>query len=506
MVIEQSCRGGPSRPGLPTVRFLFLLSFGAAVGSACSCGSYPYAPVQACEIFHKTEVVFRGRMIDDIMSRQAFGRPELYRFLVEENFKGLPSGVKEVFVAAGSGTDCGAEFVLDKDYVIYTAFVSRPTPPASAIPSSLRSDPGQVGHWQTAVRLANWYTDVPRRWSHLWDAPVFVVDSCNPSRPIQRNDSDLEYLRLASQGKLEKSGWIEGDVVQNGFGSSYPPAPAAVVTATRNGRAYTTHTTENGSYRLKDVPPGEYTLTVTKDGFSPATVVTHNRMVRAPEVPSGGCSAVSAAFQTSATISGIVLTHLGRPAVGVDVALGEIRADGSIREVPDTKSPTGPDGRFRVKNVPVARVLVGVNVNGSPHQSAPFDAVYAPGVATPEGPWIFLVKPDEQVKAVVLRLPAPLPFARLHVKVLWADGTPAIEGVRASATWDGHNSAFESAATRSNRVELPLALGRTYQVSADLFYDRHRPYFYAKGVEQKTVLFTHDGQEVTLRLNRNLER
>jgi len=98
-----------------------LLAVGAAWPAlACSCASYE--PVKACQIYQRTSVIFRGRVIDTNHDPSAgSGQMTLYRFKVLEAFKGLPPNTKEVFIDPGSGTSCGRSFALDHDYLIYTS-------------------------------------------------------------------------------------------------------------------------------------------------------------------------------------------------------------------------------------------------------------------------------------------------------------------------------------------------------------------------------------------------
>jgi hypothetical protein len=274
----------------------------------------------------------------------------------------------------------------------------------------------------------------------------------------------------------------------------------ATVTAMNNGKVWTTRTGDDGSYLLKEMPPGKYSVTVTKDGFQPAKLLPHNPTIELPEVPAGGCAIVPATFQTSATISGKVFTSSGRPASGVRIQLGEVRPEGEARVIPETWTSSAPDGSFTVKNVPVGRVVIGANINSSPDSDAPFDTVYAPGAPSVGLARVFSVKADETVGGVTLQLPSPLPFATLFVDVLWPDGSPATQGARATADWKGHRSDFERAAKNSNRVLLHLALGREYEISADWLSDANGRFSFVEGAEKKLVTFDHNGQTVELRL------
>jgi len=147
-----------------------------------------------------------------------------------------------------------------------------------------------------------------------------------------------------------------------------------------------------------------------------------------------------------------------------------------------------------MRNVPMASVVLGSNLNGAPDKDARYDSFYLPDP--------FFLKPGETRTGVVVHLPPPLPFGTLFVNVLWPNGTPALRGARAFAEWNDSRAAFEHAASSSNRVALPLALGRSYEVSVDWFSE-DRPVKYVDAKSKTTVQFDHDGQSVTLRLDGN---
>src|SRR2546429_7328241 len=97
----------------------------------CSCGSYE--PVKACQIYQRTPVIFRGRVIDHNHDPTAgFGQMTLYRFKVLEAFKGLSPETKEVFINPASMTSCYTEFALDHDYLVFTGG-SEPAPAAVTV-------------------------------------------------------------------------------------------------------------------------------------------------------------------------------------------------------------------------------------------------------------------------------------------------------------------------------------------------------------------------------------
>jgi len=275
------------------------------------------------------------------------------------------------------------------------------------------------------------------------------------------------------------------------------------VMAKGKDRSWSSTTNADGSYLIDSLPPGSYTLTFTSARFGVGKPVMNSPTI---EVPAGGCAVVRASFTTNATIAGKVQDATGRPAKGIRIEAGELVDRGHVRVVPDTWANSGADGTFTVKNVPIGRVVVGANLNGAPDVSMPFDSTYVPGTSDLASARVFTLQPSQQVRGVVLTLPAPLRFAHMFVDILWPDGSPATGGARGFANWRGRRSAFERAPDDSNRVTLNLAVGRTYDISVDWLSDRGGQFVVIEGEASQPIAFTHDGQVATLRLKEERAR
>jgi hypothetical protein len=448
------------------------------------------------EVFHKAPIVFRGRVIDNNHDpRLGFEQWTLYRFRIEEVFKGLPSNLKEVFIDPGSFTSCYGGFGSNVDYLIYTG--------GPRAPETFASYYGRVKDTKSrdgSVKL------LPDAWKDLGALPIFTVWECSPSRTIQDDDPDLAYLRLASQGQVSANGSIHGVAVQNAewpFSiSDYLPVAGATITAAKGSQTWKSTTAADGSYRIPEIPPGKYTLAIASTDFGVGKFLQIDPNVIHPNVEAvaGGCVVARASFDTSATIAGTVLNHNGQPASGVRIELGATNNDGKVKVIPGTWTNSDAHGQFNARKVPVGRIVVGANINASPTLDEPYDPVYVPSAGGIAAARIFTVKPGEQVTGVILTLPKPLPFGSLFVDVLWPDASQATGGARAFANWTGRRSAFERAPAEGNRVKLPLALGRTYEISADWLSDKNRQFVVIGGEKSQSVVFIHDGQTVTIRL------
>ena len=475
-----------------TLRLIALTSLSVLPALACSCISQE--PILACEMLHQAPVIVHGKIIDEIHDSPGLAWT-LYRLRVTESFKGLPAGTNDVFIDPGNFYGCPSELRVGKDYLVY-ANLDKHLPLAPTLANYLIRIRSMQSPRTDAKQL-------PASWKHLGSAPV-VMDGgmCVPTRTVQTDDPDLRYLRIAARDQLPRSGSIQGRAVQNWEGSQrthdYLPVPGAEIMVKRAGKMWRTYTDHDGTYTVPGLSPGRYQVSVSKAKWGPARFP-----IQDPEgvvVPLSGCAVMNASFNTFATISGTLLNANGSPARGVYLQLGEVRRDRKLRVIRGAEATTDDRGRFGISNVPVGRVVVGINIDSSPVVHRPFDATYSPGTPTLGAAQIFSLQRDEQVSGIVFRLPPPLPFAHLLVEVRWPDGSPATNGARASAEWNGAESAREQALKSSHQVRLPLALGRSYAISASWFSDRASGYAWAHGAEVKQVLFTRDHQTITLRL------
>ena len=437
----------------------------------------------ACQIYQKTPVIFRGRVVDDNDDPTAgFRQMTLYRFKVLEAFKGIPPGTTEVFIDPASMTSCYTQFSHDRDYLVYTG--GSQSVPAAVTVLNRRSANSPV-------------KPIPESWRKLGKLPVYVVGGCSPTRSIKENDGDLAFLRSATKVAQQVNGWIEGRAAQNfsGYGrfAEYVAAMDAMFTFTsRTGDRKTIAVHPDGTFKIGPVPPGVYAASAT------SAVLGIAKLHREVEVPSGGCAVTWASFETNSTISGQVLDNGGQPAPRVRLELGELQADGKVRVIPGTWANTDQDGKFRVSNVPVGRIVLAANLNGAPTVNMPFDAVYVPGTQNTRSARIFAIQPGQQLTGISLRLPKPLRFGDAYVDVTWPDGSPALGGARAFAEWNGARADFERAPNSTNRVGLRVALKRRYSIRVDWIDAKPGKFLFVEGAAPGTLDFTRDGQILKL--------
>lgn len=238
-------------PNIPHNCFGWAILLGlSAAGLALACSCVSYEPVQACQIFHSTPVIFRGRVIDHNDDRTGgFVQLTLYRFEVFEIFKGLPPATKEVFIDPASLTSCYRVYETNRDYLIYTG----------------GAQPAQVAApFLSSQRLIQ-TKQIPAAWRNLGGLPVFMVGGCNPSRIVDENDADLAYLRSTLTRGPQTNGWIDGRAVQHfawsGRTRAFPGLSGATfIFKSPSGIQASASTQNDGAFRLDEIPSGTYSV------------------------------------------------------------------------------------------------------------------------------------------------------------------------------------------------------------------------------------------------------
>jgi hypothetical protein len=418
----------------------------------------------------------------------------MYLFRVEESFKGLPPEVKQVFIYSGVLSSRSVRFDVDHEYLIYTGKIDarRTLSYDYQMLSIINRRPGSPA-------------PLPEAWQVWRSVPVFGSAMCSGSRILENNDPDLPYLRRAARGELDSAGSIVGLALQNAGSMFYPQffasVPGAIVAATGgDGRIWQASTLDDGTFALNNIPPGRYSVALTREGFLSPPIRN------AVDVPSGGCAGVRTSFETKSTLTGTVLHADGSQAANLDIEIGERTADGTVRRLLSASSDkTNVCGLFTIKNVPMGNIVLGINIGSAPTKNRPYPTTYAPGTSDQAKARIFTLKPGEKVIHADLRLPERLPFGDFIVEVQWSDGSPVTTGVSVRALWNGRSAGFEEARS-SPHIRLPLALGRTYDVTATVTSIRDGGLYSSAKATAKAVHFTRDGQILTVRVEQTPPR
>ena len=143
-----------------------------------------------------------------------------------------------------------------------------------------------------------------------------------PTQPGQTQPSPRTPARTPRPGELPPAGTaiIRGQVLAAGTGAPVRRAQVRVVSAESRGGG-TTSTNDDGSFEVKGLPAGRYTVIVSKGGF--VTMQFGQRRPNEPGTPldlSDGQTAerVNFALLRGGVIAGRIVDHLGEPGSGAN--------------------------------------------------------------------------------------------------------------------------------------------------------------------------------------------
>jgi len=371
--------------------------------SACDCG--PAGP--ACSYVGHASAVFIGKVeFTDHDPAMGLRQRTFVKFGVEEAFKGLSSGQREVWVDPGSFTSCYAEYTVgDRMLVFAYAGPTMPpdTPLMSLVPGQLKQKPLPEG--------IN-----PDRLPVVYSAP-----ECSGTRSMTNTpgwNADIEYLRAYRNGVATPTarGRVTEDANFGIFGfDPLPGLPAVKMTLTGSGINRSVRTDSDGYYAFDNIPAGAYIIAP----FLPPYVARGGP--RETTVPRNGCGAADFDMFAPGVIQGNLLDSGGRPAVKVRVEVLRLNTNGKPIYYAQKQTLTNRQGQYRFDELPSGNFLVGVNIFNAPDPETPYAATRwsAKDLSS-----IHLM-PGERKQISPLRLPAPSAVRKIEAEVRWPDGSPA---------------------------------------------------------------------------------
>jgi len=373
-----------------------LVMISTLAGLACECG----APAPACAYISEAPVVFVGTPVysnDD--GSGTFLQQTLYKFTVDEIFKGLSEGTKEVWVDPGSFTSCYAEYKIGTKLLVFASqgkFIPVDTAAMTvARPTGGKQKPLPPG-FNPEMR-------------------VYYAPECTGTRDAATATDDIAWLRLWKKGDAPTR--IQGLVLD---GLDWPLAGVKV---TGGGIAGTlTATTDaSGAFSIDQVQPGKYGLSATLAGYA----LPWQREV---EVREHACGYSRLSMETPGVLSGTVVDLNGSPIGGVGLNL--VRMYGKEETFPSVHNETTTaSGSFRYENVPGGDYIIGVNLEKQPNVDNPYSPTYAPGVPDHTQAQIFHLTPGQKLSRIRIQLTPRLRLRTIHVAVQWPDGRTAGKGV-----------------------------------------------------------------------------
>lgn len=410
----------------------------------CDCAE----PRPACA-YVGADAIFLGRVSftnDD--GSGTFLQDTLVRFDVEEIFKGIPAGTKEVWADPGSFTTCYEEYHLGERYLIVAQRKSQ-LPTDSAAMSVSRRKGGRMKPFPPEIDPAK-------------PPMIYWAPECSGSRPVDRFphiERDYAMLRAYRDGRALPR--VIGYVYLTPF-RAWPELDGPQlkgVHITLNGSAGTLQTTTDadGTFTLADAPAGIYTLGAQ---LPPFVQVQPRPMLRVPEV---GCGFRDAALRTTSKIEGIVLDHDGHAAPRIPVFVDVLNTLHS-RYIATLRTKTDSEGRFAIVGIPDADIRLSY---GSPAPSSrhdPYRLVYYPNATSEAKAGTLRLRIGEQRTGIVLRLPVAPKIDRVNVKLIFPDGSP-VYGASVTGNLGGSNTEFANTGD-GNTAELSCLEGLQYQLKA----------------------------------------
>jgi hypothetical protein len=383
------------------VVFAFVMTFNPA-GFACECGS----PSPACAYISVAPVVFIGTPVysnDD--GSGTFIQQTLYKFTVDEIFKGLPEGTKAVWVDPGSYTSCYADYEIGTRLLVFAS-------EGKFVPFDTAA--------MTVAKPAGKLKPLPPGFDPKM--PVYYAPECTGTRDAASAADDITWLRLWKKGDVRTR--IQGLVLD---GLDWPLPGVRVIANGRSGNLAAT-TDAAGAFSIEPVQPGKYDLNATLAGYD----LPWKPQV---EVFERSCGYTRLSMGTAGALSGTVIDKSGGPVAGVELNLARMRSREETFPSIHNETTTA-NGFFRYENLPGGDYLIGVNLRSQPNVDTPYARTYAPGVSDRAGAKVFHLAPGQKLSHLRLQLPPRLRLRKIHVAVQWPDGRSAGQEVSVEADHD----------------------------------------------------------------------
>jgi len=403
--------------------FLALLAF-ANGADACSClSSGP-----PCQSLFQVDAVFVGTVrsispIDVSTNSPPYTRHmRVVSLTMERAVRGVQGTMAEVLTGNGGG-DCGYEFKVGEQYVVYAYRASGDS------------------RLQTGI--------------------------CSRTKRAADAAEDLRYFdSLPASGP---GATVYGTVTHNELDPAtrkvrqYPPIPFAHVML-RGPRAFEAQTDEQGRYSITGVPPGTYELQMVPPAAFGGGYGRPNLELR----DARACAVENFYVRYNGRITGVVLDADGGPAADVPVQAIAADAVGATGPVLPLRARAGPGGYYEFTWVSPGRYLVGVDLVREMERGNIYPRTYYPGTSTSRDAAIVTIGEGTHEALEPLRLQRPRSPRELTGVVVWPDGRPAA-GVTVSlsdgeARWRQVGVGVRTDA--DGRFTLPVRDGLSYIASA----------------------------------------
>lgn len=409
---------------------------------ACSCSSYP----TLCESVTSARAVFIGTVLtgtepDDGQEHRGFGQ-SIATVRVETIVRGLPDGTTQISVNPSVGTSCYFPLKKGERHLLVGSVFER------------------LGTFITGVchggaQLLPGSTRVERIVQSFLTGPNLLLGTV---RRYQGWDSRYRSDNLIAGAEV----------------SLTPVAGAAGGSSGSALRPWSSTTSENGTFEVSGLPPGEYRFQVIVPGLAadPRSEDDKDKYRdRVPPIvrlPERGCVDIPVMMWPDQSISGTVTGADGKPVSGITVHACSIDSkDGSHRSEREAK--TDAAGRYVLPRLAQGTYIVGVNVSRL-EDSEPYRMTFHPAATRAQAAARIQMN-GTSVEDVDLQLPRAREKTQVKVRVVSATGEP-VRGALVPVWRDdkGNDSQSSSGLTdRAGEIALQLWDGDEYTIYAITF-------------------------------------
>jgi hypothetical protein len=373
-------------------------------------------------------------------------------FDVEEVYKGLAQGVKDVWLDPGSFTSCYQQFRVGAQYLVFAHNPSDRPPPAGAM---------TVSEQQGSSK------SLPPGFDPRHPPMVYLSVSCDGSREAAYSATDISWLRAFMSGKtttrifgrvLEEQG-VPALRVTDEVGLA-----GATVRIESSAGNYEAISSSTGSYSFDDVPSGIYALGVSLDQYR------LERDYPSVKVAPRACAEVNPKLVTDGEIGGTALGPGNKPIDGLEIQIARVLPGGKLKYLFANRARTDASGRFNLTGLPHGDFILGVNLGEAPTRKVPYRTVYYPGSKLRSSAQTLHLTAGKHVSGLKFRLPEPLVPRNVSVVVVRPDGTP-VGSVQVFTDVDHDSPAGVVVTDVNGKAKPPCLQQLPYRISVREFLD-----------------------------------
>ena len=365
-------------PILVTAFSVIVFLFSPAIVAACSCMSSG----PPCQSYWNTPIVFSGRVFEITTpkikeTRSATFPEKTIRFAVNQAFRGISGTTAEVVTGMGGG-DCGYDFELNENYLVYAD-----------------NHQGKI------------YAGI-----------------CSRTQLLSKAVEDIEYINNLSTtkagatiyGAVHKYRQLKSDEEWQ------PNLPLLDIrlTLVGNDKTYEATTDIQGKFRVADLASGSYTLRLlTPKGFYPFETTQKIK------VYDKGCAVADFTLAVNTSLSGRISDEKGAAAAKIKVNLIPVELINERHQKDTYSAWTEDDGRFTFRTVPSGKYHLGIRLDRIVEPKFAYPRTFYPGTQNLAEAATITVNEGNVFENHDFQLPPKLAERKIKGIVIYPDGKPA---------------------------------------------------------------------------------